>query len=929
MRHDATTNDRDSIDGWLREAAFVRALARDLVATAADVDDLVQETWLRATRRAPARGFSLRAWLAGLVRNVAREQRRASERRAQHEEAAALAHGDAPAFADPSANDPARLAERLELVRRALAEVAALDDASRAVVLAHYLDGRTLEEIARGRGEPAATTRSRLKRALDRLRERLDATTDGGRGGWLAAFAPWDVVASPTTWPTAPPPALPAPRPASSLRTSSAAAGHAVVPVAALLLITAIAAWWWSERASSAVVEVASRAADEGAPRDDALAPPPNAPLVVPEPLRVLEPVPSTIALVTSPPAAAAAPAATADAGEGWRVVGRLVGLDPALALGADTRIEVAAVPTSPVDLVDSAIATLSARASPDPDGRFALELPRFPQPIGAPPWWEGFTVTFCDPRYVDTEQFVPTVAANGTQIAAPHDFVVELATRPAAFVAGRVVDEQGAPLADVHVHWDDWDAADDDADREVRTDEAGLFRLEAAALGAARLCASVDDPWLAEETTAERRAALPAERASLMAADVTVELRAGHETDVPDLVLRRGVAIRGRALGRDGAPLPGASIEGHARVAAPTPDQPLRELSWNRSARSGPDGCFVLAGLVAAEWTLWIEEVDGEPCHSVVNELELVGCVKVRAPAVDVELCLSTIAVELTLCLDGQPQPGLRCSIGGTSPDRRSTSWLGMSTDEAGRLRFAGAADCEFALSIDRPDLESRTPSFRLRVDESVHRRTLDLERRRPRPTLALRFTGAGAAELQRCCVTLEPADGSWPRPGEKVLRREEDGTFRWPDLDAGAWRIVAIPGAGSFGAGGCYEAESFELDLDDPVVVEREFALRPTGQLSLLVLDAAGAAVRAHCEVLPLAAGALARPVRFVWQHAMGSGSGPNTSDEGPALVAPPPPPGRYLLRFTAPGFHDAEREVTVVPFEQTEVVLALVAR
>lgn len=779
-------------------------------------------------------------------------------------------------------------------------------------MLQHYLEGRTLEEIARQRGEPSATTRSRLKQALERMRLRLDRDATSGRTGWLAAFLPWAVE----------PPFVPAARVANVVAEAKLAAA------AVVLLGVGGVTWWWSGAGSGKAAAVAAHAVDREAAGIAEPIAPPTAGMVATATRVELRAADRSGA--ERDVAAESPPVETAGTAR-WRVVGRLDGLDPTLALAADAAIEVVPASTAQVGFPASEVVAMTARCTCTADGRFTVALPPYRQPSGEPPWWRGFTVVFRDPRYLDAQQFLATVDATGALHRAPHDFVVELATRPSAFAAGRVVDEQGAPLADVHVHWSDWEAADDDADRDCRSDEAGLFRIESAALGATQLSASVDDPWLAEEMTATQRSELPPERALLLPADAVVELRAGHETAVPDLVLHRGAAIRGRVFDRDGGPLPLAFIEGHAQLPAPTPDEPQHEHGWNRSIRSGPDGTFALTGIVAAEWSLLVKESAGERCHSVVGNAGLGEFVKVVAPADGVVLRLSTIAVEMTLCLDGQPQPGLRCNVGGTSPDRGSTSWLGMETDAAGRLRFAGAVDCEFTLSIDRPDLERYSPPFTLRAGETTHLRTIDLERRRPRPSLALRLVGEGATELTRCCISLEPADGSWPIASEKIAA-PEDGRFLWRDLDPGRWRITVTPGGGRFGGGGCYEAETFELALGAPEIVEREIALRPTGRLSVVALDEQRNAVRAACEVLPPAApqGAAPLPVRFVWQHASGTGSSPKkTSDDGPAFVAPPPPAGRYRLRFSAEGFHPTEVDADIRPFETTEVAVTFVRR
>src|SRR5258706_520158 len=110
-------------EGLLKDGARLRALACDLVrgmsGGGADVDDLVQETWLRALAKPVRAGFSPRAWFAGLARNIARERRRAERRRESHERAAA------PSLPSSgrSADDPAEVAARFDLLRRLLSFV--------------------------------------------------------------------------------------------------------------------------------------------------------------------------------------------------------------------------------------------------------------------------------------------------------------------------------------------------------------------------------------------------------------------------------------------------------------------------------------------------------------------------------------------------------------------------------------------------------------------------------------------------------------------------------------------------------------------------------------------------------------------------------------------------------------------------------------
>ncbi|MCP3917733.1 MAG: sigma-70 family RNA polymerase sigma factor [bacterium] len=173
------------IEDLLDHAEWIGRLARRLVGDA-HADDLVQETWLAALRTRPRTDRSLRPWLARVVRNFARQHARGARSAEQ------LTESSAPL---PSA---AELAERAEAQATLVRAVLALDEPQRSTVLLRYFEGMTSEQIASRLGVPAATVRSRLRRALDELRGRLDATA-GDRGAWLAALtpltfpAPWTV----------------------------------------------------------------------------------------------------------------------------------------------------------------------------------------------------------------------------------------------------------------------------------------------------------------------------------------------------------------------------------------------------------------------------------------------------------------------------------------------------------------------------------------------------------------------------------------------------------------------------------------------------------------------------------------------------------------------------------------------------------------
>lgn len=168
----------------LAQMTWVTALARSLVRDPNLAQDVAQQTWLTALERPPhtARsGPGLRAWLAAVTRSTARGAFRGEGRRSAREQRAARPE------AEPSTAD---VVERGEMQRKLVDQVLELDEPYRTTVLLRYLDGLSGPEIAERMEVSPAAVRKRLSRGLEQLRGRLDTEHDQNRGAWIAALLP-------------------------------------------------------------------------------------------------------------------------------------------------------------------------------------------------------------------------------------------------------------------------------------------------------------------------------------------------------------------------------------------------------------------------------------------------------------------------------------------------------------------------------------------------------------------------------------------------------------------------------------------------------------------------------------------------------------------------------------------------------------------
>ena len=169
------------LDTLLAHREWVRCVARAVVRDPNAADDVEQETWLAALRGPPRSASSLRGWLGAVTRSRARRIGRTETRREARE--AAVARGGTA----PSAGE---LAEIADTHRRVVQAVVELDEPYRETILLRYFEGLSIEDVAARTASPVETARSRIKRGVAKLRERLSRELATERRPWHVALVP-------------------------------------------------------------------------------------------------------------------------------------------------------------------------------------------------------------------------------------------------------------------------------------------------------------------------------------------------------------------------------------------------------------------------------------------------------------------------------------------------------------------------------------------------------------------------------------------------------------------------------------------------------------------------------------------------------------------------------------------------------------------
>ncbi|MFO0983303.1 MAG: sigma-70 family RNA polymerase sigma factor [Planctomycetota bacterium] len=230
---------------------FVRRLARQLLIDEHVIEDVVQQTWVAALERGPRQSSSVRAWLTTVVRHFALRMRITERRRLAREQ-----RGARPERV-PSTEE---ILER-EAVRKSVVHaVLELPEPYREVMVLRYFEDLPPRRIGKQLDLPVETVRTRIKRALDQLRERLDREHPQDRGAWWSSLAALAAIKSSSSLATVVT-SLAAGIPGALVMSAKVKAAVA----ASVLIVSSIVAWQLTREPSSSAPAGAGTRTDDQA----------------------------------------------------------------------------------------------------------------------------------------------------------------------------------------------------------------------------------------------------------------------------------------------------------------------------------------------------------------------------------------------------------------------------------------------------------------------------------------------------------------------------------------------------------------------------------------------------------------------------------------------------------------------------------------
>ena len=171
-----------SPEDLLSHTKWLTAFARTLVLDESRADDLAQQALLEALERPPRDIHALPSWFTKVIRHLAYKSSRDEANRKRREKRVAKR--------EEYRSTVSHMLERAELNRVIVEIVLDLPECLRDTVLLRFFEDLSPKKIAKIYEVPVTTVRSRIDRALELLRSRLDRRFGGDRMTWCFAIIP-------------------------------------------------------------------------------------------------------------------------------------------------------------------------------------------------------------------------------------------------------------------------------------------------------------------------------------------------------------------------------------------------------------------------------------------------------------------------------------------------------------------------------------------------------------------------------------------------------------------------------------------------------------------------------------------------------------------------------------------------------------------
>ncbi len=176
-----TENPTHSLEHLLSHRRWVQGVARRLLRDEQAAEDVAQEAWVRAMASPPDPERDPKPWLRRVLKNLASNTLRGEGRRQKREDAWRPSR---------ERRSPDALVAEAEQHKRLVNALMDLEEPFKKVLVLRFYEGLGPKEIAEQLDVPVGTVNSRIARAIERMKTRLDEEENGNRKAWIAGLLP-------------------------------------------------------------------------------------------------------------------------------------------------------------------------------------------------------------------------------------------------------------------------------------------------------------------------------------------------------------------------------------------------------------------------------------------------------------------------------------------------------------------------------------------------------------------------------------------------------------------------------------------------------------------------------------------------------------------------------------------------------------------